>query len=58
MTFKKPYWGLALMSIGAILLVVCRLAGWQTNAELVIALLLIIFGYILYLWLQKHGGRY
>ncbi|MBQ8487271.1 MAG: hypothetical protein IJ533_06445 [Prevotella sp.] len=58
MTFKKPYWGLALMSIGAILLVVCRLAGWQTNAELVIALLLIIFGYILYLWLQKHGERY
>ena len=50
--------GVALLMSGALLLVVCRLAGWQTNAELLIALSLVIFGYVLHIWLQKHSEKY
>ncbi|MBR6129751.1 MAG: hypothetical protein IKQ07_08985 [Bacteroidaceae bacterium] len=54
----KQYLGLALILIGAILLVVCRLAGWQSNTQLIISLSIIILGYFLHLWLQKHGEKY
>ena len=46
------------MTIGAVLLVVCRLAGWQSNAELLTGLSFIVGGYILHLWLQKQGEKY
>ena len=46
------------MAIGALLLIVCRIAGWQSNAELLTGLILVVSGYILYLWLQKHGEKY
>ena len=46
------------MAIGALLLIVCRIAGWQSNAELLTGLILVVLGYILYLWLQKHGEKY
>jgi len=52
------YLGLALMLVGAILLIVCRLGRWQSNTELLIGLALIIFGYIVHLWLQKWGEKY
>ncbi len=58
MKLRKYHGGLALMIIGASLLVICRLAGWQSNVELLIALILIVIGYISYLWLQKHGEKY
>ena len=54
----KQYLGLALILIGAILLVVCRLAGWQSNTQLIISLSIIILGYFLHLWLQKRGQKY
>ncbi|MBR6827647.1 MAG: hypothetical protein IKM76_05750 [Prevotella sp.] len=54
----KQYAGLALMFIGAILLVVCRLTGWQSNPQLLISLSVILLGYFLHIWLQKHGEKY
>ena len=58
MSALKQYGGLALMAIGAVLLVVCRIVGWQSNAELLAGWLMIVLGYIVYLWLQKHGEKY
>ena len=52
------YLGMALMAVGAMLLVVCKLAGWQSNGELITGLLLVVLGYILHLWLQKQGQKY
>ncbi len=46
------------MTVGALLLLVCKLAGWQTNAELLIGLVLIILGFILHVWQQKRGEKY
>ena len=46
------------MGIGALLLIGCRVAGWQSNAELLIGLGLIVSGYIVFLRLQKHGEKY
>jgi hypothetical protein len=54
----KQYGGLALMFIGAILLVVCYLAHWQSNAELLIGLALVVIGYAFNIWLQKHNEKY
>ena len=54
----KRYGGQALMAIGALLLMVCRMAGWQSNAELIVGLILVVLGYIAFLWLQKHGEKY
>ena len=58
MNTLKHYGGQALMTIGALLLIVCRIAGWQSNAELLTGLTLVILGYIVHLWLQKHGEKY
>ena len=49
---------MALMAVGAMLLAVCKLAGWQSNGELLVGLLLVVSGYILHLWLQKRGQKY
>ena len=54
----KRFWGVALMAIGALLLLVCRLAGWQSNTELLIGLILIIFGFIGHVRSQKTGEKY
>ena len=54
----KLYGGLALMVIGAILLIVCFLVRWQSNAELLTGLTLVVTDYILHIWLQKHGEKY
>ena len=50
--------GLALMAVGAILLVVCYVARCESNAELLIGLILIILGFVLHVWLQKRGEKY
>ena len=50
--------GLALVLAGAILLIVCKLAEWQSNAELLIGLVLVVSGYFLHVWLQKRGQKY
>jgi hypothetical protein len=54
----KRFWGVALMAIGALLLLVCQLAGWQSNTELLIGLILIIFGFIGHVRSQKTGEKY
>ena len=58
MNILKQYGGQALMAIGAVLLIVCRIAGWQSNSELLTGLVLVVLGYIAYLWLQKHDEKY
>ena len=55
---SKKYGGVALMGIGAILLMVCKLAGCQSNAELLTGLALVVVGYLLHIWLQKYGQKY
>ena len=50
--------GLALMFIGAILLTICYFANWESNAELLIGLMLILLGYFLHVWLQKRREKY
>ena len=52
------YLGMVLIVIGVILLIVCKLADWQSNAELLIGLICVVLGYILHLWLQKYGQKY
>ena len=54
----KRFWGVALMAIGVLLLLVCQLAGWQSNTELLIGLILIIFGFIGHVRSQKTGEKY
>ncbi len=54
----KPYIGVALMTVGALLLLVCRLAGWQTNAELLIGLTIIVLGFVWHIWSEKGGEKY
>ena len=49
---------MALIVIGVILLIVCKLADWQSNTELLIGLICVVLGYILHLWLQKYGQKY
>ena len=58
MNALKHYGGQALMTIGALLLIICRIAGWQSNAELLIGLILVVSGYIMHLWLQKQDEKY
>jgi len=54
----KPYIGVALMIVGALLLLVCRLTGWQTNAELLIGLTIIVLGFVWHIWSEKGGEKY
>jgi len=58
MSILKQYGGQALMFIGAVLLVLCKLVGWQSNAELLTGLAMVVMGYVLYIWLRKHGEKY
>ena len=58
MNMLNQYGGLALIFIGAILLIVCKVAGWQSNTELLTGLLLVVAGYFLHIWQQKHGEKY
>jgi len=54
----KLYGGLALILFGAILLIVCYLFHCQSNGELLTGLALVVTGFILHIWLQKHGEKY
>ena len=57
-TLLKQYGGLALIVIGAILLVVCYAAHCQSNGELLTGLAFVVLGFIMHIWLQKHGEKY
>ena len=58
MNVLKQYGGLALILIGAILLVVCYVARCESNTELLIGLTLIVLGFLLHIKLQKRGEKY
>ena len=46
------------MAIGAILLIVFKVAGWQSNTELLNGLAIVVAGYFLHIWLQKRDQKY
>ena len=50
--------GLALILIGAILLVVCFVFEWQSNTELILGLSFIIIGVSLHIRQQKKCEKY
>jgi hypothetical protein len=55
----KQLLGVALVSTGALLLMVCALAGWtSSNYMLLGCLLMIIIGIILHVKLAKAGEKY
>jgi hypothetical protein len=54
----KKYAGVTLMAIGVLLLVVCRLAGWQSNVELLTALALVLGGFVWYVRGFRQGQKY
>ena len=55
----KQYGGLALISIGAILLAVSYIVGWtSSNLVLLLGLAIIIFGVVLHIKQQKKGDKY
>ena len=55
---KMRFLGLTLMTLGIVLLVTCKLAGWQTNAELIVGLILVISGFIVHIMMMKKGEKY
>jgi ABC-type uncharacterized transport system permease subunit len=55
----KQLIGVALVSTGALLLIVCSLAGWtSSNLLLLFGLFLIVIGIILHVKLAKSGEKY
>ena len=55
----RQYGGLALITIGAILLIVAYLVGWtSSNLVLLAGLVLIVFGVILHVKSAKSGDKY
>ncbi len=51
--------GVALVSAGALLLIVCTLGGWtSSNLMLIIGLFLIVSGIVLHVKLAKIGEKY
>ena len=58
MSFLTTYGGLALILIGAILLLLHYLSWLSGNVVLIVGLVLIICGIILHVWLYKHNEKY
>ncbi len=58
MSFLTTYGGLALILIGAILLLLHYLSWLSGNVVLIVGLVLIICGIILHVWLYKHKEKY
>ena len=54
----KPYYGVALMVVGALLLLICRLAHCQSNTELLISLLLVLGGFVFHVKQLKSKEKY
>jgi hypothetical protein len=55
----KPYMGVALVLIGALLLIVSYVAGWtSSNLVLLGGLLIVILGVIMHVRLTKAGQKY
>ncbi len=58
MTSLKPYWGVALIVVGAILLLLEYLETITGNMVLLTGLTLIIIGIVAHVMVQKYGGKY
>jgi membrane-bound ClpP family serine protease len=58
MTSLKPYWGVALIVVGAILLLLEYLEAITGNMVLLTGLTLIIIGIVTHVMVQKYGGKY
>jgi len=58
MTSLKPYWGVALIVVGAILLLLEYLETITGNMLLLTGLTLIIIGIVAHVMVQKYGGKY
>ena len=58
MTSLKPYWGVALIVVGAILLLLEYLEVITGNMVLLTGLTLIIIGIVAHVMVQKYGGKY
>jgi len=55
----KQYGGVALITIGAILLVISYIVGWTSNnLVLLLGLAIIIIGVVLHIKQQKKGDKY
>jgi hypothetical protein len=54
----KPYYGVVLMAVGALLLLICRLAHCQSNTELLVGLLLVLGGFIWHVRQLKGKEKY
>ena len=55
----KPYMGVALVLIGALLLIASYVAGWtSSNLVLLGGLLIVILGVIMHVRLTKAGQKY
>ena len=59
MTGLKSYLGVALVIIGALLLIVAYIVGWtSSNLVLLTGLIVIIIGAVLHIKLQKKSEKY
>ena len=58
MTSLKPYWGVALIVVGAILLLLEYPEVITGNMVLLTGLTLIIIGIVAHVMVQKYGGKY
>ena len=55
----KQYGGVALITIGAILLAISNIVGWTSNnLVLLLGLAIIIIGVVLHIKQQKKGDKY
>ena len=50
--------GVALIVVGALLLLVSYLTGMESNLELLTGLVLIVAGLVWDVWRLKHGSKY
>ena len=59
MNTLKHMMGVALIVVGALLLIVSYIAGWtSSNLVLLAGLLLIVSGVVVHIRHQKKGGKY
>jgi hypothetical protein len=59
MSTLSPYWGIALVTAGALLLIVSYLVGWTSNNMVLLSgLFIIIIGVVGYVKQQKKGEKY
>ena len=59
MSTLSPYWGIALVTAGALLLIVSYLVGWTSNNMVLFSgLFIILIGVVGYVKQQKKGEKY